>query len=108
MGDQQARYLDLATSLRQLLPAFRVVLSVTRLNIQPEPGDFLTYLDAERTGTRLVERELTSRHVDTRLLLGTPLNGFGCGKLFADQHDGRQHQPHAAEEITYYKLHETP
>ena len=67
----QAGHLDLAAAGFQRRTMFRVMLGVAGFNVQTEPCDFLSYLDAERAGLELVQGEIFAGLVGAGLLFST-------------------------------------
>src|SRR5690554_478941 len=60
IGDQQAGHFNGAAAIQKILTVRCVVLRITQLDIQPQASHFLAYFDAERAGTKLVQRDRKS------------------------------------------------
>src|SRR5690606_32648111 len=96
----QARHLDLATASFQRRAVLRVMLGVPGFNVQTQPGDFFTYLDAEWAGLELIQGEVLTGLIADGLLFSTASDAFGRAEFFAEQHKWRQDKAPSAENIT--------
>src|SRR5690554_261389 len=96
----QARHFDLTTASLQRGTMLRIVLGVAGFNVQPQPGNFLTHLDAERASFELVQGKVLAGLVNTGLLLLTASDALGRAELLAEQHERRQNEAQGAEKIT--------
>src|SRR5690554_7952807 len=96
----QARHFDLTTASLQRGTMLRVVLGIAGFNVQPQPGDFLTHLDAEWASFELVQGKVFAGLVNAGLQFSTASYALGRAELFAEQHERRQDKTQGAEKIT--------